>query len=169
MARLENLSGVSVLRHDKFIDHRGELYTLWKDNELPSVNFNHDKISKSFFKVLRGLHTDKSWKLISCLHGTIQLVIVNFDKTSAEYLCWTDYILNSEDIENVSILVPPGYLNGHLVLSEEALFYYKWSYQGEYPDVKDQISANWSDKKININWMIDDPILSDRDKGTPML
>jgi dTDP-4-dehydrorhamnose 3,5-epimerase len=118
---------------------------------------------------LRGLHTDKSWKLISCLHGTIQLVIVNFDKTSAEYLCWTDYILNSEDIENVSILVPPGYLNGHLVLSEEALFYYKWSYQGEYPDVKDQISANWSDKKININWMIDDPILSDRDKGTPML
>jgi len=169
MARLDNLSGVSVLNHDKFIDHRGELYTIWRDVELPNLSFNHDKISKSFHKVLRGLHTDKSWKLISCIQGCIQLVVVNFDATSPEYLCWTDYILNSEDENIVSVLVPPGFLNGHLVLSEEALFHYKWSYEGDYPDIKDQTSVNWADPKLKINWMLENPILSDRDKNTELL
>jgi dTDP-4-dehydrorhamnose 3,5-epimerase len=65
--------------------------------------------------------------------------------------------------------VPPGFLNGHLVLSDKAIFHYKWSYDGEYPDVKDQKSVLWSDPKIAVNWLIQNPILSERDKNTPLL
>ena len=36
-----------------------------------------------------------------------------------------------------AVLVPPSFLNGHLVLSKEAVFFYKWSYPGEYPDVNE--------------------------------
>jgi dTDP-4-dehydrorhamnose 3,5-epimerase len=46
------------------------------------------------------------------------------------------------------------------------VFFYKWSYDGEYPDVKDQFSLNWKDPKINIYWPIDNPILSERDKNS---
>jgi dTDP-4-dehydrorhamnose 3,5-epimerase len=62
--------------------------------------------------------------------------------------------------------VPPGFGNGHLVLSNKAVFFYKWSYEGEYPDVKDQFSLNWKDPRINIFWPIDNPILSERDKNS---
>jgi len=169
MGRVDYLSGLTVFTKDSFIDDRGELFTIWKDTDTPFMNFNHDKAAFSDKNVLRGLHTDKSWKLITCLYGKIQLVIVNFDKDIAEYLSWTDFILDSNDKEKLSILVPPGYLNGHLVLSENALFHYKWSYEGEYPDVKDQKSVRWSDPKIGINWLIDNPILSERDKNTQLL
>jgi dTDP-4-dehydrorhamnose 3,5-epimerase len=56
-----------------------------------------------------------------------------------------------------------------LILSEQAIFHYKWSYKGEYPDIKDQKSVLWSDPKIDINWLIKNPILSERDKQTPLL
>ena len=57
---------VKVYTHDVYYDFRGELWTLWKQEEfLPQLNFNHDKASTSRKHVLRGIHGDsKSWKLI---------------------------------------------------------------------------------------------------------
>jgi dTDP-4-dehydrorhamnose 3,5-epimerase len=169
MARVDRLFGVAKFIKDSFSDDRGELYTIWKDSDTPNLNFNHDKVAISNNRVLRGLHTDKSWKLITCLHGSIQLVVVNYNQESSQYLSWTDFVLHSTQKEKISILVPPGFLNGHLVLSEQAIFHYKWCYEGDYPDVKDQKSVFWSDPKIGINWLVDNPILSERDKNTPLL
>jgi len=169
MARVDCLFDVKTFSKDSFVDDRGELYTIWKDTDTPSINFNHDKLAISNQNVLRGLHTDKSWKLITCLYGKIQLVVVNYNKESFDYLSWTDFIIDADSKEKLSVLVPPGFLNGHLILSEQAIFHYKWSYKGEYPDVKDQQSVLWSDPKININWLTKNPILSDRDKQTPLL
>lgn len=168
MAKVENLKGVVKIVHDSFQDQRGELFTVWKDSEI-DLNFNHDKVALSSCDVIRGLHTDKSWKLITCLYGKIQLVVVNFDKSSENYLDWTDFVIDSNDPDKVSVLVPPGFLNGHLVLSEKAVFFYKWCYEGDYPDVDSQISVKWNDPKIGIKWIIENPILSERDKNTPLL
>ena len=169
MAKVDILKNISKFERDIFEDLRGKLFTIWEQSESPNLSFNHDKIAVSKKNVLRGLHTDKSWKLISCLHGKIQLVVVNFDDNSDEYLDYSSVILNSEDSKIVSILVPPGFLNGHLIMSDEAVFHYKWSYDGEYPDVKDQTSVIWSDSKIGIKWLIDNPILSERDENTASL
>ena len=58
---------VKTYQPDSFEDFRGELYTLFKQEEHELV-FNHDKVSISRKNVLRGLHGDsKSWKYISCL------------------------------------------------------------------------------------------------------
>ena len=56
------------------------------------------------------------------------------------------------DKENIQILVPPKYANGHLCLSEDCLFHYKLSYRGTYVDVKDQKVLKWNDKRLKINW-----------------
>jgi len=169
MAKVDYLSGVSVFTNDSYVDNRGELFTVWKDSNTPFLNFNHDKVAISKNRVLRGLHTDKSWKLITCLYGAIQLVVVNYNLESPEYLSWTDFIIDSNTNGKISVLVPPGFLNGHLVLSDEAVFFYKWSYEGDYPDVSDQKSVYWSDPKIGIKWLVDNPILSERDQNTPLL
>ena len=169
MAEVSNLSSVIKLSHDTFEDHRGQLFTYWKKSELPNINFNHDKVAISHKNVLRGLHTDKSWKLITCVYGKIQLVVVNYDSTSEEYLDHMNIILDSNENNKVSILVPPGFLNGHLILSDMAVFCYKWAYEGNYPDVIDQTSISWKEPKIGIKWLVKNPILSDRDKNTPLL
>lgn len=169
MVRAEYLSKVTEIVHDSYNDNRGQLYTIWKKSETKGLDFNHDKVATSDYNVLRGLHTDKSWKLITCLYGKIQLVVVNYDNKSSEFLNWTDFIIDSKDSNKTSVLVPPGFLNGHLVLSDKAVFHYKWAYNGEYPDVDSQISVKWSEPKIGIKWLSDNPILSDRDKNISLL
>jgi dTDP-4-dehydrorhamnose 3,5-epimerase len=151
---------VKVFEPTSFEDFRGELYTLFKQEESNLI-FNHDKVSISRKNVLRGLHGDsKAWKLITCLYGEVYLVIVDNRPESENYLRWDSIILTHKNKK--SVLVPPMFANGHLVLSNEATFFYKWSYPGEYPDVKDQFSLKWDN--LNIYWPINNPILSQRDK-----
>lgn len=169
MAKVDVLKSVIKLTNSSFRDSRGQLFTIWEEKALPNMSFNHDKVAISKKNVLRGLHTDKSWKLITCLYGKIQFVVVNFNNDSDEYLDHMSIVLDSNSDDKVSILVPPGFLNGHLIMSDEAVFHYKWSYEGEYPDVKDQTSVIWSDSKIGIKWLIDNPILSERDENTASL
>jgi len=155
-------SEIKIYQPDCFEDFRGELFTLFKQEESDLV-FNHDKVSISKQHVLRGLHGDfKSWKLISCLAGEIYLVIVDNRPESPNYLKWDSIVLTAKNRKQ--ILIPPMFANGHFILSNEATFFYKWSYPGEYPDVKDQFTLKWNDPKINIHWPILNPILSERDK-----
>jgi len=160
---------IEILEPTHFSDDRGDLWTLWNKNFFtPKLEFVHDKIATSKKNVLRGLHGDnKSWKLISCLYGEIFLSVVNYDKNSSDYLKTDNFILN--DVNKKIILVPPNFLNGHLVLSENCVFFYKWAYEGEYPDVNDQFSIRWNDPILKINWPISEPILSERDKNAPFI
>jgi dTDP-4-dehydrorhamnose 3,5-epimerase len=158
---------IKILQPDSFEDYRGELYTVFNQDEHKLV-FNHDKVAVSRQHVLRGIHGDaKATKLITCLSGEIYLVVVDNRPESPTYLKWDSVILSETNRKQV--LVPPGFGNGHLVLSESATFFYKWSYEGEYPDVKDQFSINWRDPKVNIHWPIDNPILSERDKNSKFI
>ena len=152
---------IIVQQPDSFEDFRGELYTLYKENDY-DLNFNHDKVSISRKNTLRGLHGDnKSWKLVTCLAGEIYLVIVDNRPDSPNYLKWDWEVLTSKNRKQV--LIPPMFANGHLVLSKEATFFYKWSYIGEYPDVKDQFTLKWDNPNLKIHWPISNPILSKRD------
>ena len=152
---------VKITQPDSFEDFRGELYTLFKQ-ENSNLVFNHDKVSVSRKNVLRGLHGEsKSWKLITCLAGEVMLVVVDNRNNSPNYLKWDSIILTAKNKK--SVLVPPMFANGHLVLSNEATFFYKWSYPGSYPDVKDQFTLKWDDPNLEIHWPISNPILSKRD------
>lgn len=151
---------VKVIEPDVFTDYRGDLWTIWKKSE---IDFNHDKVSTSRKHVLRGIHGDfKSTKLVTCLYGELYFVIVDNRKESPTYMEWDHMIL--DDKRRKMVLIPPGFGNGFLVLSEASVFHYKWSYEGEYPDVEDQFTIKWNDDWLKINWPINNPILQRRDK-----
>lgn len=160
-----NKYNYSYFKDSLFTDRRGFLWTSWEQNNNKiKLNFNHDKFSISKKNVLRGLHGDKkSWKLISCVYGKLFFVIVNYNKSSPNYLKYYSWILSHNS--NESILVPPNFLNGHLCLSRECVFHYKLSYKGIYFDTNKQFSVNWNNKKIGIKWPIKKPILSARDRN----
>lgn len=142
---------IQILKGSVFNDKRGTIWTSWKKNKKILIKFNHDKFSMSKKNVLRGLHYDnKTWKLVSCVYGKIFLTVVNCNPSSKNYLKVFTRILN--DKENVQILIPPKYANGHLCLSKNCLFHYKLSYKGSYVDVKDQKVLKWNDERLKINW-----------------
>ena len=151
-------------------DYRGDLFTtyvkgvksFWLGNNYNS-DFNHDKFSTSRKNVLRGIHGDnKSWKLVSCVYGEIYFVLVDNRKDSKTYMEWDSMMLN--DRNRNMVLIPPGVGNGFLVMSEHSVFSYKWSYEGQYSDVDEQFTIKWNDKNLKIDWPINNPILSKRDK-----
>lgn len=153
---------VKISIPSSFEDFRGELYTLYKKGDY-NLNFNHDKVSISRQHTLRGLHGDKkSWKLIACLSGEFYLVVVDNRPDSPNYLKWDSIILTSKNKKQV--LIPPMFANGHLILSQEATLFYKWAYEGNYPDVDEQFTLKWNDPKVSVHWPISNPILSQRDK-----
>ena len=157
----------SVLRiiPESFEDHRGcyvETYSYSKYKEKGiDIIFVQDDYSRSCRNVLRGLHGDeKTWKLISCPYGRLYLAVVNCDPESAHFGKWEGFTLSESNRQQV--LIPPKHGNGHLILSEEAIFSYKQS--EEYaPD--SQFSYRWDDPRFNIWWPISAPILSRRDSG----
>lgn len=156
------LSEVKVFQPDAFEDYRGELFTL-HESTISDIKFNHDKVSISRKHVLRGLHGDnRSWKLATCLHGEIYLVVVDNRPESPTYLQWDSFMITQKN--KLQVLIPPRFANGHLVLSDGGVFFYKWAYEGKYPDTDEQFTLKWNDPKLAINWPLNNPILSLRDR-----
>jgi dTDP-4-dehydrorhamnose 3,5-epimerase len=155
------IDGLKELTLDTFSDNRGEIWTIYTNSDfLPS--FVEDKLSISNYSVLRGLHGDSEIdKLITCLHGKIQLGIADLRKNSPTYGNSIMYELSAEQPK--SILVPAGCVNGHLCLSEKCLFFYKWS--KKYNGIQKQVTIDYLDKKFNFNWALKDVIVSERDQN----
>jgi dTDP-4-dehydrorhamnose 3,5-epimerase len=110
--------------------------------------------------VLRGIHGDGvTWKLISCLHGKFYLVVLNFDRESRQFGQWEGFVLS--DRNRLQVLVPPKFGNGHLVLSEAAIFHYK---QSAYYNREGQFTCRWDDPRFNIWWPTKQPLISQRDE-----
>ena len=153
-------------------DYRGVYVETWNEGLyaplLPEgVRFVQDDVSVSSRNVLRGIHGDKeTWKLISCLHGRIFVVIVCHISASPQYRQWQGFTLS--DHNHYQILVPPGHGVGHLVMREIAVFAYR---QSTYYDQDSQFTLDWhgvyydarSGMIGRIPWPVERPILSERD------
>ena len=126
-----------------------------------NIKFIQDDISVSFKNVLRGIHGDDvTWKFVSCLYGEFYLVVVNWDKESYQFRQWESFTLSEEN--RLQVLIPARFGNGHVVLSDLAIFHYK---QNTYYDRSRQFTIMWNDSELNIEWPVDNPITSKRDSG----
>ena len=126
-----------------------------------TVPFVQDDISTSTRHVLRGIHGDaETWKLVSCMHGKFYLVVLNHDQNSPQYGKWEGFTLS--DTNRLQVLIPPLFGNGHVVLSETAIFHYK---QNTDYNRAGQFTVAWNDPQFKIWWPIANPIVSQRDQG----
>ena len=168
----KKLEEVVIIQPDIHYDYRGEYIETWNVenfkifdhivNNSKKIEFKQDDISTSVKHTLRGLHGDnKTWKLVQCLYGSLLQVVVDFREDSDTYLEYDMFPLN--DKNRNQILIPPGHINGHLVMSDSAIFSYKQSTL--YGGPGSQFTVKWNDPKLNIPWPIDNPILSLRDKS----
>jgi dTDP-4-dehydrorhamnose 3,5-epimerase len=161
-----SLDGVlEIFPLTNFEDFRGnylELYNFKVYNNFGiNQEFLQDDLSFSRKNVLRGVHGDnRTWKLVSCISGSIYLLVVNNDRQSTQFKKWESFTLSFSNYRQ--ILVPPNFGIGHLVLSSTAIFYYKQS--TEYHR-ESQFTIKWDDPKYKFWWPISKPITSIRDQS----
>ncbi|MCC6274612.1 MAG: dTDP-4-dehydrorhamnose 3,5-epimerase family protein, partial [Leptospiraceae bacterium] len=66
----------------------------------------------------------------------------------------------------LSLLVPPGFAHGYLVLKPETEFLYKVD---NFYHAPSEGGIIWNDPDLAIDWMVNNPILSDKDMKLPLL
>jgi dTDP-4-dehydrorhamnose 3,5-epimerase len=165
-AEKTKLDGVLLIEPPTiFEDFRGHYIELYNEPAYKAAGidwaFIQDDISLSRRHVLRGIHGDgKTAKLVTCLQGAFYLVVVNNIAGSPQYRQWEAFTLSESSWKQV--LIPPGFGNGHVVLTETAIFHYK---QTMLYDRASQFTLQWNDPGLGIWWPIDNPTLSKRDQG----
>lgn len=159
-----NLPGVLKIKRYAHEDSRGIYGEIYRKKEYFKAGITVDFVEQDFSfsrqGVLRGLHGDaKTWKLISCPYGELYIVVLNYDKTSSFFGKWQSFLLTPQN--RLQILIPPRHANGHLVISDWAMFHYNQSEY--YTDGKNQFTVKWNDPRFTIIWPTNNPILSERD------
>lgn len=158
---------VKIIQPKVFGDDRGfflETFERKRYQELLHIDheFVQDNHSRSSQGVLRGLHfqnQNPQGKLVRVVRGTVFDVAVDIRPESQTFGQWEGVILSEEN--KTQFWVPPGLAHGFVVLSDVADFEYKCT---DYYNPLYESCLIWNDPEIGIEWPIDNPLLSDKDK-----
>ncbi len=165
------IDGVILVQPTVYGDDRGffvETYHLEKYTAGGITEcFVQDNHSKSRGGTLRGLHAQllkPQGKLVRAIEGEIFDVAVDVRRGSPTFGKWVGETLSAQNFHQ--LYVPPGFLHGFCVLSEEAQVEYKVT---TFYDQADEYGVIWNDPDLGVAWPIDEPLLSDRDRASPSL
>ena len=169
--RLE-IPDVILIKPKIFEDDRGFFMETYKKSDFERAGikgeFVQDNHSKSKYGVLRGLHFQREpyaqGKIVRCVRGVIYDVAVDLRRDSSTFGKYVGVILS--EYNKYMLYIPRGFAHGFLVLSDVAEILYKVDniYAPEYEG-----GLIWNDKDVSIEWPVDDPILSEKDKKWPTL
>ena len=167
------IPGVLIIETDVFGDHRGyftETYSKPKYEKLGiTVDFVQDNMSFSGQKgTLRGLHWQNppyaQSKLVSCTKGKVIDVAVDIRKGSPTYGKWVSVELSAENKKQ--LLIPRGFGHGFVTLTDDVEFLYK---ADNYYASEADAGIRWNDPDVGVEWGVENPILSEKDKKNPFL
>lgn len=155
-----------IIQPKVFEDERGyffESFSLKKFNEKKlNLNFVQDNISRSKKGTVRGLHYQTGefaqGKLCQTIYGKVLDVAVDIRFNSPTFGKHFSIELSEEN--HKQIYIPPGFAHGFSVLSDEAIFQYKCT---NYYNKESERSIIYNDPDLNINWKVDEPVVSEKD------
>jgi len=160
-----------IVKPNVFEDHRGYFFESYnKENFLRNgidQNFVQDNESKSAKGVLRGLHFQKppfaQGKLVRVMRGSVLDVAVDIRINSPTYGQWASVELTQDN--KWMYWVPPGFAHGFVTLEDNTVFFYKCT---NVYNKDSEGSILWNDPNLNIDWKVENPILSDKDQTSPL-
>jgi dTDP-4-dehydrorhamnose 3,5-epimerase len=165
------LQGLVLIKPKVFQDHRGFFLETFQQSVYekcgipgPFVQDNHSFSRKG---CLRGMHFQSfpgQAKLVRAAVGKIYDVAVDIRPHSPTYGQWEGAIL--DDQSHHQLFIPVGFAHGFCVLSPEAHVCYKVSHPY---DPKYEKEFRWDDPTVNIQWPVENPILSEKDRQAPFL
>ncbi|MBT89138.1 MAG: dTDP-4-dehydrorhamnose 3,5-epimerase [Spirochaetales bacterium] len=165
------IDAVKIIEPGVFRDGRGFFMEVFRSDQfgelgLPTnfVQLNHSGSEKN---VVRGLHFQ--WeppmgKLMRVTQGTAFLVAVDIRKKSPTLGKWIGVEASAEN--RIQVWAPASFARGFCVISDFAEIQYMTTgtYNGQC-----ESGILWNDPEIGIEWPVEDPILSDKDKEAQTL
>jgi dTDP-4-dehydrorhamnose 3,5-epimerase len=165
------LEGVVLVEPQVHGDSRGFMVETYRADawaelgiDAEFVQHNHSRSGRG---TLRGIHFQAEpgqAKLVRCPRGAIFDVAVDLRRGSPTFGQWEGQVLDDES--HRQLYVPVGFGHGFAVLSEEADVSYLLS---NLYDPATEAGIAWDDPDVGVEWPVENPLLSERDKTAPRL
>jgi dTDP-4-dehydrorhamnose 3,5-epimerase len=160
------LPGLLQIEPKVFGDPRGFFLESWNRERYAQLGideeFVQDNLSLSAQGVLRGLHYQEpnpQGKLVTVLKGQVFDVAVDIRVGSKTFGRAQSVILSEENKKQ--LYIPAGFAHGFLVMSDQALFFYKCT---AYYKPANEGCLLWNDPALGIDWpLMAEPVLSAKD------
>jgi dTDP-4-dehydrorhamnose 3,5-epimerase len=166
-----HLDEIVVLRPGVFEDDRGFFMESWRADRFAELGlpteFVQDNHSRSRKGVVRGLHFQYEppmGKLMRVTSGTAFLVAVDVRRGSPTLGRWVGLEVSAEN--RLQVWAPPWFARGMCALTDVVDVHYKCT--GVY-GAAGEVSIRWDDPAIGIEWPVENPRLSERDRRAPTL
>ena len=166
------IEGLLLIKPNVFKDSRGfflESFNIEKYKKiLGDICLVQDNLSHSMKNVLRGIHFQTppfgQGKLVQVVQGEVLDVVVDLRRNSKTFGQHESFLLNEKNKNQ--LWIPEGF--GHAFLSKEnnTIFSYKCS---NYYSSNHEATLLWNDPQLKIDWGIENPILSQKDKEGKLL
>ncbi len=167
-----HIKDLFIVKPNVFGDERGYFYESFNQqrfNELvgKEITFVQDNQSQSQKNVLRGIHFQNppfaQGKLVRVVKGSVLDVAVDLRIDSPTY--GENFTIKLDDKHHEMLWIPEGFGHGFVSLEDDTIFSYKCT---NYYNKESEGCILWNDPTININWNVENPILSEKDKeGVP--
>jgi len=166
----QRIDGLFIINPQIYTDSRGYFFESYNkiqfEEKIGSFDFVQDNQSSSDKNVLRGLHYQKhpfaQAKLVRVVKGAVVDVAVDIRKDSKTYGEYIKVELNAKN--QLQFLIPEGFAHGFLSLEDDTILQYKCS---NYYSANHDAAIRWNDPDLNIDWGIESPNLSEKDKISP--
>jgi len=165
------LHEVTLVTPRVFADNRGFFVESFNERDFAvagiASRFVQDNHSRSKKGVVRGLHyqlVQTQGKLVTVIRGRIFDVAADIRKGSPTFGNWVGVTL--DDVSRQSLWVPAGFAHGFCALSEEVDVVYKCT---DYYNARAERGIIWNDPTLSIDWPIQSPLVSSKDKEYPLL
>ena len=163
----ENIAGVKIVHLKSFSDARGRFMETFRKEWFPTRSWNIFQCNRSDSKrgVLRGLHYHHHqidyWYVPN---GRLRAGLVDIRPDSDTFL--KTEMIEMGDRNEVGLFIPIGVAHGFVALSDVTLTYIVDNY---FNGGVDENGVAWNDPQFQLDWGIDDPIISDRDLQNKLL
>lgn len=174
MRRIDTrIEGLCLIEPQVFGDHRGWFMESYAKEKFAKLGIEADFVqdNHSFTQsrnTLRGIHFQRQpmaqAKLVRVVAGAVMDVAVDLRRGSPTYLQWEMVELSQENKR--MFYIPRGFGHGFLTLTDNVEFVYK--VDNPYAKEMDR-SIRYDDPEIAIDWGVEEPILSEKDRSAPLL
>ncbi len=158
-----------IINLTTYNDNRGVFYESYKNILLKKYNIDFNILQEntciSNKNVVRGFHYQiepySQSKLLQVLNGKIKDVLIDIRKGESYGKIW-EFNLDSNNKQ--LLYIPKGFAHGYSVLQDNTIVSYKTN---ALYNKKSEKGIN--PLSMNINWEVENPIISDKDKSLNLL
>jgi dTDP-4-dehydrorhamnose 3,5-epimerase len=164
---IDAISGVQIAHLQAYTDARGRFMETFRKEWFPQRSWERLQCNRSDSRkgVLRGLHYHHHqvdyWYVPT---GRLRAALVDIRKASPTYL--TTFTVEMGDSNEIGLFIPVGVAHGFIALTDVTLSYTVDNY---FNGGADERGVAWNDPQFGLDWIISEPLVSERDKNNPLL